>query len=336
VSIEQAGQSTPAPRPWNEGEPNTGEIVRAFWYDEPFIGKVCNGSVELTQGGKKIVVRDLTDRHLLYIVDRSTATHAEHCYFEGCDGWILDESDYCPEHAKLYAPAPPSSVSPSGENTTPPVSVPAAQPGRGTTNGAVLVSSDGEAVSSRVSSRARDELILAIAHPAGSERNLGPRPWECGPCERAERIADAVLAAGWRPTLPKMDADSLRSRVGALIDELAFHDDNREKALEIAQALIDGGWVDRSGAFGDPEPVAHTLRRVIQDLESEAMFRDPMPMIGAYSERSADDVTAARALSEYADRLRKHPALTGEAPPTVGPHPSREERANPEPEGTQP
>lgn len=47
--------------------------------------------------------------------------------------------------------------------------------------------------------QARDDLILAIAHSTASERNLGPRPWECSQCERAERIADQLLAAGWRP-----------------------------------------------------------------------------------------------------------------------------------------
>lgn len=54
-----------------------------------------------------------------------------------------------------------------------------------------------------VSGAARDELILAIAHSTASERNLGPRPWECGQCERAERIADRLLAAGWTPPLPE-------------------------------------------------------------------------------------------------------------------------------------
>jgi hypothetical protein len=136
--------------------------------------------------------------------------------------------------------------------------------------------------------------------------------------DAAEEIIDEFARVGWRPPLPKMDVDSLRSQVGSLIDELAFQDDDRDAAHEVAQALIDGGWLDRSGAFGSPEPVAHTLRRVIQDLENEAMFRDPVRMIGAYSERSADDVIGARVLSEYAERLRKHPSLTGEpSPPTA-------------------
>lgn len=38
---------------------------------------------------------------------------AEHCYFEGCQEWITGSSDYCPEHAKLYAPVPASQSVPA-------------------------------------------------------------------------------------------------------------------------------------------------------------------------------------------------------------------------------
>lgn len=93
---------------------------------------------------------------------------------------------------------PGSSVADPARDDHAEIIVPVAQPVRGTTNPGGLESSDHEAVSSRVSSEVRDGLIVAIAH-GSSERNLGPRPWECGPCERAEGDVDRFLAAGWLP-----------------------------------------------------------------------------------------------------------------------------------------
>jgi hypothetical protein len=124
-------------------------------------------------------------------------------------------------------------------------------------------------------------------------------------------VADASPAtAGWRPPVPAQDVSTLVSVVGGLIDEHFGDDDHPAQSRAAAKAILDGGFLDKTGVVGPPEPVATTLRRIIADLETEAMFRDPMPMIGAYAERSVDDVISARALSEYAERLRKHPALS--------------------------
>jgi len=108
-------------------------------------------------------------------------------------------------------------------------------------------------------------------------------------------LAHGLAAAGWRPPLPVMDVRTLISVVGGLIDEIAFGDDNADLARTVAKALLDGGWLDKTGAVGPPEPVATTLRRVIADLESAAAYE-----LNNY---------AAWALRTYALRLRGHPAL---------------------------
>jgi hypothetical protein len=128
-----------------------------------------------------------------------------------------------------------------------------------------------------------------------------------------EAATALVDVEGWRPPLPEGDVSTLISVVGALIDEVAFSDDNAGLSRTIAKALLDAGYLDKTGAVGPPEPVATTLRRIIQDLENEAVFRDPVRVIGAYEERSVDDIVGARTLREYADRLRSHPVLSGES-----------------------
>jgi hypothetical protein len=46
---------------------------------------------------------------------------AEHCYFEGCPEWITGSSDYCPTHAKSYAPVPASQSVPAVPVSSPPI-----------------------------------------------------------------------------------------------------------------------------------------------------------------------------------------------------------------------
>lgn len=126
---------------------------------------------------------------------------------------------------------------------------------------------------------------------------------------------DAVRLA---PSVPARDVPSLLSRVGALIDEVAFADDDRDRAHQVAQALLDGGWLDNNGVFGPPEPVAKTLRRIIADLESEAVSRCPVGICGVDIdpvEISHENRVQAETLREYADRLRGHPVLKSEPPP---------------------
>jgi hypothetical protein len=55
------------------------------------------------------------------------------------------------------------------------------------------------------------------------------------------------------------------------------------------------------------EPVSTTLQRIIQDLLNESAWYTPR--FAAPSDISYEDRIAAKALKDYADRLRKHPAL---------------------------
>jgi len=97
------------------------------------------------------------------------------------------------------------------------------------------------------------------------------------------------------------DSPPPRGVVAGVIGEHVFLDGESDeewatgRAYAAAQALIDKGWLDKLGPIGPDEPVASTLRRVIRDLELNAGDE-------AHGSRSA-------ALSWYADRLRKHPAL---------------------------
>jgi hypothetical protein len=112
-------------------------------------------------------------------------------------------------------------------------------------------------------------------------------------------LAHGLLAAGWRPPLPKQDLRTMRSLLAGIIDG-HFGDDHRETATAAAEEIIGRGWLDKVADVGPPEPVATTLRRIIRDLESEA----------AGPQRHTH---AGIALSNYALRLRSHPALDGDA-----------------------
>lgn len=150
--------------------------------------------------------------------------------------------------------------------------------------------------------RAGGEAILAEARkwPELPDR-YGARVAPMGATgdDLGRAVLAVVDAAGWRPPLPKQDARLLRSLVAGVIDG-HFGDDYREQAEAAAQELIDRGWLDKTGAVGQPEPVATTLRRIIRDLEDQA----------AGPQRHTH---AGIALSQYADRLRGHPALGGDA-----------------------
>lgn len=109
--------------------------------------------------------------------------------------------------------------------------------------------------------------------------------------EIVDQAAAALLAAGWRPPVPVTDRDTLVSVVGGIIDE-HFGDDHDEASRVAAQAILDAGYLDKTGAVGPPEPVVTTLRRIIRDLDSEAVAIDGP-------------------VSKYAERLHQHPALAG-------------------------
>jgi hypothetical protein len=88
-----------------------------------------------------------------------------------------------------------------------------------------------------------------------------------------------------------------------------FGDDYRAQAEAAAMAIFDAGYLDKTGVLGPPEPPATTIRRIIRDLEAEALRRDPARHLG----QSVDDIVGARVLREYAERLRKHPAIVERA-----------------------
>jgi hypothetical protein len=164
-------------------------------------------------------------------------------------------------------------------------------------------SSDGGDVSSRVSSEELREQLTDLIDEAA----------HCDWFSPPNQVADALLDAGWRPPLPKMDVAMLVGVVGGLIDEF-FGDDHAEASRAAAKAILERGFLDKTGAVGPPEPVASTLRRIIRDLEREAVQRDSRKrdLGGGFTEQSIDDVVGAEVLREYADRLRGHPVLTGE------------------------
>jgi hypothetical protein len=128
-----------------------------------------------------------------------------------------------------------------------------------------------------------------------------------------EETAEAILAEGWRPPLPKTELRVMRSLLAGIIDS-HFGDDHRETATAAADEIISRGWLDKVVEFGPPEPVATTLRRVLTDLESEAMAHCPVGVFGVDSvEISQTNRVQAETLRAYADRLRQHPTLKGEA-----------------------
>lgn len=115
--------------------------------------------------------------------------------------------------------------------------------------------------------------------------------------ETRRRFVDELLAAGWRPPLPKHDLRTMQSLLAGIIDG-HFGDDHRETATAAAEEIIGRGWLDKVADVGPPEPVATTLRRIIRDLEDQAAGPQRYTHAGI-------------ALSQYAGRLRGHPALDG-------------------------
>ncbi|WP_086853372.1 hypothetical protein [Amycolatopsis kentuckyensis] len=144
---------------------------------------------------------------------------------------------------------------------------------------------------------AREELGLALWRTQ-TLRGLA----DCTSPTTRDRFVGELLALGWRPPLPKSARVSLRAVVAGAIGEHTGEEEDHEVAANYAaaQALIDRGWLDPVGEIGPPEPVATTLRRIIRDLEDQA----------AGPQRHTH---AGIALSQYADRLRGHPALDGDA-----------------------
>jgi hypothetical protein len=100
--------------------------------------------------------------------------------------------------------------------------IPAAQSGRGATNTGGPVSPDDQAVSSRVSSQARDDLDRAL----WQGRTLRGLADAASPQTRRE-LVDTIIAAGWRPPLPDdVVRDFCAERAGFITAINNCHPDN--------------------------------------------------------------------------------------------------------------
>jgi hypothetical protein len=182
---------------------------------------------------------------------------------------------------------------------------PAASSGRSGTNGASPAPGDagndlGQLKAAIAAALIADEDVCAYADSDIVDDRLSAV---------ANTAARALLGAGWRPPVTGTDRLTLISVVGGIIDE-HFGDDHDEASRVAALAILDAGYLDKTGAVGPPEPVATTLRRIIRDLEAEAVALDG-PVSEPYTHQNVDQIIRARTLRKYAERLRQHPALAG-------------------------
>ncbi|MGW4127988.1 hypothetical protein [Amycolatopsis japonica] len=135
--------------------------------------------------------------------------------------------------------------------------------------------------------------------------------WDPTPAEATDHILKLLTEAGWRPPMPKTDVGVLVGVVGGLIDEF-FGDDHAEASRAAAKEILDRGYLDKAAEIGLPEPVVTTLRRVIHDLEGEAIRLDGQSrdIGGGFTEQRIDHIIGAQTLRDYAERLRQHPVLS--------------------------